>query len=175
VFIVHGIYKFWRRPVAFRNDYCLKCDRTQLAVRLRSLYVLHLFWVPVLPLGLWGTWICGRCGSNPHDNVRTRRTFKILLVIVLLCVATVVWILPPQPGKPWEIWLFRVAVSIGLLLAIWWAAWGHRVEPTLRACLESVPPYDLPDCPFCGGQILGIHNARCSACGIERWTIGNRL
>lgn len=172
---VHGLYKLWSKPSAFRNDYCLKCDRTQIAIRLRSLYVLHLYWVPVLPLGFWGAWTCGRCGSNPHENVRTRRVFKVLLVIVLISLAVISFLIPPRPGNQFEFWLFRLSVIILLPFAIWWATQGHRFEPSLRDRLNSVAPYDHSICPFCGGELFGIHNARCSSCGIERATLGNRL
>jgi hypothetical protein len=77
MFIIHGIYHWRPRRTAFRNDYCRACKAQTVSVLIRTVDVLHLFWIPVLPLGVWSRWFCMRCKSRPHQNVATRRGFKI--------------------------------------------------------------------------------------------------
>src|SRR5262249_35658489 len=89
--VVYGIYKVARRIVAFRNDYCLSCAAPRLAYRHRTFDILHVFWLPVLPLGMWKRWHCSACGNDPHRQFRTSRGMKWLGIALLAFFALVFW------------------------------------------------------------------------------------
>ena len=50
--LIHGVYHWRPTPVAFRNDYCIPCRAERTSIQVRTIDVLHLFWVPLLPLGV---------------------------------------------------------------------------------------------------------------------------
>src|SRR4029079_9584291 len=94
--LIHGLYRWSPKRVAFRNDFCLKCAQPRRAVQIRTLNAVHLFWIPILPLGLWKRWLCTVCGSNPHEYPGTRRPFKWIGLILLTVLGLVSWLEPIQ-------------------------------------------------------------------------------
>ena len=74
--IVRGSYHFWPKRVAFRNDYCLRCQAPRRSIAIRTFDVRHLFWIPILPVGFWKRWQCEVCGQAPHIYPKVRRFFK---------------------------------------------------------------------------------------------------
>lgn len=165
--LVHGIYRWRPVRVAFRNDYCRRCQQGTLSVRIRTFDVLHLFWVPVLPLGVWSRWHCARCGYDPRATGRTRRGFKIAVVLLLAAFNVAVWLTPQGTASDLEVWLWRGALLVLLALAVRWVA-AHKPEPNARANLALMPPYEGWDCPLCGAQLLRVStSARCPSCKAE--------
>jgi hypothetical protein len=55
--LVHGFYRFKPKRVAFRNDFCLACAKAVRAFQVRTFDVLHVFWIPLLPV-----WHRPKCG-----------------------------------------------------------------------------------------------------------------
>src|ERR1700686_3493787 len=45
--IIRGSYHFWPKRVAFRNDYCLRCQAPRRSIAIRTFDVGHLFWNPI--------------------------------------------------------------------------------------------------------------------------------
>jgi len=85
--LVVGSYSYRKTIVAYRNDYCLTCDAPRLAHRIRSLEVLHVYFIPLLPLGFFRNWKCSACGADPHVSVRTSKVMKWMGVGVLAVLA----------------------------------------------------------------------------------------
>src|SRR5437588_10134396 len=102
--LIHGIYHWKAKRIAFRADYCRNCQAARLAVLIRTVDALHLFWIPILPLGIWSRWFCLTCGRRPHESTRTRRGFKVAVAVVLVLVSAVVWVPLGEP-VPWMLWL----------------------------------------------------------------------
>jgi hypothetical protein len=174
VIVVHGVYRFAQKRLAFRSDFCLACEAAQIAVQVRSFYVAHLYWVPLLPLGFWKTWLCSTCGRDPHARTRTKRFFKILLIFLLVPLAAAFWFINPDPHEAVTTWLMRLATVVGLGWATWWATYGHKPDLSLREQLARVEPYSKRTCPFCGGQLLDNPRWHCPACAMERSELGVR-
>ena len=65
--VIHGVYRWGRKLVAYRNDYCLSCAAPRLAFQHRTFDVLHAFWIPLIPIGLWKRPTTGR--SIPTGSV----------------------------------------------------------------------------------------------------------
>lgn len=166
--IIHGVYRFAPKHLAFRNDFCLTCKATAVSVQVRSLYVGHVYWIPLLPLGVWKKWVCSVCGHDPHAIVQTRRFFKILLVILVVLMTLPLWFVAPGADQVKILWLGRLLSLVALCGAIWWATLGHRAAPSLRERLAAVVPYEARTCPFCGGDLFDNPRWHCPACGLER-------
>ena len=166
--VIHGRYFLARRILAFRNDYCLACAAPRLALRHRTFDVLHVFWIPLLPLGFWKRWHCSSCGQDPHAQVRTSRAVKWIGVGLLAFFGVVGWLAPIKPGDEVVTWFMRIGLPLGAL----WAGWAtaRSVEPeSLKERLAAVRPHDDPSCPLCGnGLVLLDATWRCTKCGVER-------
>ena len=165
--IIHGVYRWSPRRVAFRRDYCRRCEVGTLSVLVRTFNVVHVFWVPVLPLGAWGRWLCVRCDTNPHASARTRRSFKVALVVLAALFNLVAWLTPQRTTSDLEVLIMRAVTLVLLVVSIRWAA-HHRPEPNFTSRLAAVRPYDWWECPLCGGQLLQAPPlVQCPSCKAE--------
>ena len=165
--IIHGVYRWQPVNVAFRHDYCRRCALGTLSVLVRTFNVLHLFWVPVLPLGWWKSWFCVRCGYKPHAVARTRRGFKIAAAVVLGLFTIAAWLTPKGSGSTLEILIISGVMLPLFALAVRWAI-VHKPEPDFRANLALMPPYEAWDCPLCGAELVRLSStAYCSSCKAE--------
>jgi hypothetical protein len=170
MFLIHGTYMWARKVVAYRSDYCLTCDAQRLAYQHRTFDVLHLFFVPILPLGLWRRWRCSVCGKNPHESVRTRRSPKWAGVVTLFLMSLSSWAVSTRekPEDAAFIWCMR----IGGPLAFAWALRATLKSPpdvNLRERLRTVPPLMDSTCPVCQTMLWPTEPAwKCPKCGIQR-------
>ena len=165
--IVCGIYRFRQRPTAFRNDYCLSCEESRRSIQIRSFNVLHLFWIPLLPLGLWKRWLCTVCSENPHAPVKTRRPFLWLGLAALLALTLVFWLAPMEPDEVFLVWLVRIGLPLGALVLLWHLLRTPK-DPSLREKLAMVEAATDTVCPFCGSQLLVGTHCSCPICGALR-------
>src|SRR5512147_40206 len=117
--LLHGYYRFFPKLVAYRNDYCLSCDAPRLALQRRTVDFFHLFYVPLLPLGVWWRWHCATCGRDPHATYRTRKPLKWLGTVLLLVSEVSAWTTPPGTGQDAVIvWVMRLGLPVAFLLAL---------------------------------------------------------
>ena len=164
--LLHGIYNFRPRRVAFRNDWCRRCRARRLAVAVRSVDVLHVFWIPLVPLGAWTRWFCSTCLNPPHAPPGTRRGIKFAGVVVLGLMSATMWA-PMPDAEPWLLWTLRLATP---LLTVWMLVWAirHRPEPDFATGLAAVRDYDGTLCPVCGeGEFHHVEGWRCRICAVE--------
>jgi hypothetical protein len=171
VLVINGRYQWFRRRIAFRRDYCLHCDQPTIAVCHRTFDVLHLYWIPLLPIGFWRTWFCDSCGNKPSHPPRTRRSFKVAGIGVLAIMVALFWIAPLQEWDP-EIgpafvWALRILTALGLPLAIW-NTLRSPPDVSYRKQRIAVEAYRDPTCPFCLGPLTLGKEWRCERCGLER-------
>ena len=165
--IIHGIYRWSPARLAFRTDYCRRCEAGTLSVLVRTFNVLHVFWVPLVPLGRWSRWLCARCGEDPHAAARTRRGFKIALVFIVALFTLAAFLTPQGTTSDLTMWIMRLGALLLLGLSVRWVV-VHRPEPSFRARLALVQPYDRAECPLCRGALVDSPTgARCSACAAE--------
>lgn len=168
VFIIHGVYHFWPKRVAFRNDYCLTCQVPTRSIAIRTFDVGHIFWIPILPVGFWKHWQCGRCDSEPHTSPTTPPFFKWAGLCILFFFSLLSWAEPVKPPDAWISWLFRTGSPLaGLLLFV------HLLrlpkQPSLRVSLRSIPPANDMVCPFCDTPLLAGPRWSCPQCGAVRY------
>lgn len=161
-----GRYRFRQRVIAFRRDSCRACAGPEVAVLRRALYVLHLWYVPLLPLGVWSRWECTACGRAPHAPRRTRRGFRIAafglacLGLLLTCFGV------PSHNSTETLWGVRgVYAVLVVATALWWRAW--RPEPDPAVGLARVPRTPPEACPVCSTRFLARVVSVCPSCGAE--------
>ncbi len=166
--VLHGLYSFRRRIVAFRNDVCLRCGVARVAYCHRTFDVYHFFFIPVLPLGFWKRWYCGRCGRNPHSAGRTRLPFKIAAAVLLGVLTIALFLEQPGPKDVAVTWFVRAFFGIPFLLSLVWL-FRSKPDPRLADLLLTVQPSNATSCPTCGVVLVPGQNAwRCPRCGMER-------
>src|SRR5258708_19818438 len=111
------MYSFGRRLVAFRNDFCLSCGVARIAYRHRTFDVIHVLFIPLLPLGFWKRWYCGICGRNPHAIGRSSRPFKIILAALLGILAVSTFLAEAGPKDVGVMWFLRAFFGIPFLIS----------------------------------------------------------
>ncbi len=172
MFIIHGVYHFWPKRVAFRNDYCLRCQAQRRAIAIRTFDVGHIFWIPFLPVGSWKHWKCTICGHDPHVHVKTRRSFKWAGLVCLLLVSVAFWVTPIESDPSMTVvgWIFRVVAPPAAALLLLHLLRSAK-EPSLRQHLSTVEPAADAACPFCGTPLIAGSGARwsCVGCGVVRY------
>ena len=169
--ILHGVYHVARTRLAYRNDYCVTCAAPRMALCERTLDLLHVFWIPVLPLGLWKRWHCSRCGSDPHARVTTRPLMKWLGIGCLVLISATFWLVPGGEVSREDVaflWGMRLGAPIVTVVALWATVRGRR-EASLAELLRGVEPNHDTSCPFCGCDLIPDQpNWRCPRCAVER-------
>ena len=167
MFILHGTYHLGRKRLAYRNDFCLTCERENVAEQWRTFDLFHLFFVPVLPLGFWKRWHCAACGNNPHERVRTSKTLIIVFAAVVGLMAALFWMPPliPPPADAQTFWTMRLIFSLGFPALVFWAT---RMKPVigLKERLRQVKPLPTDSCWRCGGSL--DRDGFCASCRLQR-------
>lgn len=172
--IIHGVYHFSPKKVAFRNDYCLSCEAPRRSIAVRSFDVGHIFWVPLVPVGFWKHWSCSVCRRDPHANPKTRRSFKWIGLVCLVLLAVMFWTAPENQDFGVMLWILRIA-PVGGAVALLIQLLHAPNEPSMRERLAAIPPADDSVCPFCSTPLtagaIGAGSSRwsCPACGAERY------
>ena len=160
--LIHiGLYRLWPKRVAFRNDYCLTCQQERRAIRLRTLDVVYVFFIPLLPIGLWKHWCCSSCGKDPHAHRGTGSSLKWAAVLVLIFVAVLFGL---QAGVPAIVRIVITGMAAVLVLYLF----HSPRETALRERLASVPIASDTSCPFCSTPLVGGTRWSCPACGVIR-------
>jgi len=170
--ILYGIRTLKQRVVAYRNDFCVSCESPRRAHRIRSIKFLHIFFIPVLPIGFWYQWKCSVCGRHPHHVQQATSGWKKVAVMLLGMVTAVVWVSPGSEtgNSPLVTWLLRIVFTIVFPIALWFLFKPHSYV-RLMDDLKKVEPAQEHLCPFCNASIVIDRGWRCSGCGVERTAV----
>ena len=168
--IIRGSYRFWPKRVAFRNDYCLRCQAPRRSIAIRTFDVGHLFWIPILPVGFWKRWQCEMCGQAPHIYPKVRRFFKWVGLFFSIALSLLMWAAPIDTNFEVLDWILRVAAPAGGILLLFDLLRGPK-EPSLRRNLAAIAPCTDTVCPFCTTPLLAGSGASwsCPQCGAVRY------
>jgi hypothetical protein len=170
--LIHGTYHWQPTRIAFRADYCRSCQGSRLSVLIRTIDVLHIFWIPILPLGMWSRWFCTSCGQRPHQSTRTRRGFKVAGAIALALYSAVFWMSRPDADDR-IVWLLRIVFPLLTFLLIA-SALRQPLEPDLQAQLAGVAEFQGWICPLCGGELIKVPNLHCTRCHADHRPLPRR-
>ena len=131
----------------YRNDYCLSCEQVRVANQYRSFDVIHLYYIPLIPLGFRGHWFCTICGRNPRARTRTGKGVVIFLAVLVGLMAA-----------GFYCFTFRYNFNPFLVRIL-------KPPIDLKAMLKTVPPLSTEVCFFCGCPLDS--NGYCSVCEIR--------
>ncbi len=176
--VLHGKYFLGRRVVGFRNDFCIACNTPRLAYQHRTFDLLHIFFIPLLPLGFWRRWHCSVCGNDPHANVRTRTSFKWVGTILLGLIAVLFWTVPIDQEMSGEDAIYFQVIKYGapvvFAIALFLTIRGKRA-PNLKEKLLMIQPAHDTTCPLCGTMLAPRDDSwQCLECGIRRMALPPR-
>jgi hypothetical protein len=166
--VVGGTYSWFPKVVAFRHDLCRSCEQESLALATRTYDFLHLFWVPVLPLGRWTRWGCGHCGKDPAQTSEVRRSWKIALLIILALLVLISALAAGRNGDyGYGIWIGR-AVAFLFVVLVAWVVLRPQGITDLEQRRALVQPFDGGACPLCGAHMVrSLVTSTCSDCEAE--------
>jgi hypothetical protein len=165
--IVYGVYRWWPKRIAFRNDYCLRCGQESRAEQIRSFDVGHIFWIPILPSGFWKHWYCVKCRHDPHEFPGTRRIFKWIGLVILILLGAAFWATPVGPDFVVGSWMFRIGASVGALLTLAYLLKTPK-DVSLNDRLARVQLASDGVCPFCQSQLMVSEKCVCPKCAVVR-------
>jgi len=143
-------------------------------VQIRTLDVLHVFWVPLLPIGAWSRWYCATCGARPHSATTTRRGFKIAGALALLIGSIAGWFVPAgEEVDFFTLWTMRIGLPVALFFTIR-SIVAHRDEPAFQERLARVGEFAGHECPLCSGILVTGADLACSRCGARHLPLRRR-
>lgn len=168
MFVIHGTYQFRPKRTAFRNDYCDSHGGARRSIQTRTFDAIHIFWIPIVPLGFWNRWICTACNRQTSVSTRTRRPFKWAGLIVLLCLGAMFWAAPLPADFIAGGWRIRIGAPLGAIFLLI-HLFRTSKNPSRADRLRTIPTAIDTVCPLCGRQLL-ILASRCSCpvCGVIR-------
>ena len=170
MFIVLGTYRFRAARVAFRNDFCIQCQAERTAICVRTLDVVHVFWLPLLPVGVFKRWYCSTCGQRPELARTARRSIKVLALIVVSAMAALLWLAPirnKEDRVDAVIWGMRIGSGVGLIAIARWIAGGSD-DVVRRERLAALQSSDALECPVCSVHLIPGSPWQCPSCGMVR-------
>lgn len=167
--VVWGWYRFARKRVGYRNDYCLSCDQASVAELIRSFNVGHFFFIPCLPLGVCRRWVCSSCGEDPHARAASPRSFRVFVALAFAAFTAVAWLVLFERAEDMSfVFGFRLVMTLGFLAAIAWTLLG-KPPANLAEKLAGVPPAPADACLYCMGTL--DPQGTCTACFVRRYEV----
>ena len=167
-----GCYRWRQRRTAFRNDYCMSCQRQVRADCIRAFVVVYVKFIPLLPLGFWKRWQCSVCERPPSCPPTARTSILYLGAVVFGLFGLLMWwvgltVDHVETAAMLGIGTGFCAASVGLLL------WCHQrnFAPSYAERFADVTASDEISCPGCGAelQMSPIDDTmECADCGIQR-------
>jgi len=173
MFVITGTYNFRPRVVAFRSDYCRNCQSKSISFARRTFDVFHLFWIPVIPLGIWTRWYCHQCGERPHEGNAIRKSVRIFIAVFFLLLSALFWLvtllpilnLVPQSPDDKGFLISAIVMSVLLVLSLFWV-WRYRSDE-FESHIREVQTFADHSCPLCSGRLDLSNTLTCRECGAE--------
>lgn len=161
--VVYGSYRWLPKVTAYRSDWCNVCKKEVVSYRYRRLYVGHVFWIPLLPLGLYQTWHCGECRNDPRTRVRTSIGYFVGGIIGFLLLLTLLVFGDVQDLGDKRFWLEALCI-----LGIGGLAFGLRLRLRDPPVTHPVKPLANVKCLVCETMLPAGLEPRCGQCGTTR-------
>lgn len=163
--MLHGTYYFGRKRVACRNAYCTTCHAQRFAEGFRSLVVLHVFFIPFLPIATTVRWFCSTC-KNEIDARRPSRPWILVAGILFGLFMTLSGVMVMFDGHEKEtalgMLIFGPLMVIGLVYMIKKQDYRGYISAQ-----ENVTPLSGDHCPYCKAPVFAAETPRCHACKVD--------
>jgi fatty acid desaturase len=175
--VVYGFYRFTQKQIGYRNDFCLTCNAERLTQQWRSFNCGHLFWIPLLPFGVFKRWLCPTCKNNPHARTESSRGFKLfaagffLLFALAMLLSAVVATLGTAPDFAKRsdapgMWVGALVAGIPAAALTFWATRPQNDPVDLAQKLREVKPARTDTCPYCNSKLTS--EQFCESCKLQR-------
>lgn len=165
VHILHGHYRWGTRRAACKHEYCTICQRERMVEGYRSFRVIHLFFVPVIPLGNFTDWRCSTCGKDPYSK-RPMPPWISVPGFVLGACAFVGVAIAPWEDDDFQSRIIMLCIFGALAAFSGYSLFGKRRREYL-ALRRAVQPLPKDVCPLCGQPTLQRSKIRCELCRVE--------
>lgn len=165
---LEGIGSYKSQIVAYRNDFCIACDAPRRSHQIRSFKAYHLYYIPVIPLGVWREWQCSTCARDPHRYPGTskRAFWAVVLLSGFFAMAGVIASFDQQDSAV-IVWLLRLGLPAVFFILLWLAL-RNKPDRFLRKKLATVMPDEHDHCALCGNPLILENGWRCGRCGAQR-------
>jgi len=151
--------------VACRNAYCTTCRTSRFAEGLRSLVVLHIAFIPLIPIGTIVRWFCTEC-CKEIDARRPSRPWILSAGVFFGLLMTFVGVMVLVEGKEREsaigCLVFGPLMVIGLIYMI--RKQDYRGYVTAQ---QAVEPLRGDRCPYCASSLFAARKPHCHACKVD--------
>jgi hypothetical protein len=164
-----GVYKLAPKQIAYRQDYCIHCQCNRVAFLDRYWGILHIVFVPILPLGRVRSWRCSSCNLHPRLKAIPLDAWRVILAFVAFVPMTFAfWCMTPEPDTAETIWLCRGLLSVGVIWLAWWISGQMRAPGWVKQRAKEAGLVSTNICIRCGSGMVSTEPAHCPACGLER-------
>ena len=129
---------------------------------------IHVFWIPLIPIGYRSNWMCTLCDQDANARYKTGFVRKIVISIVLFLLALVMF----QPGTidTLEYGLIVKFLSIlFFLLSVYWA-FKHNKLPSKELFRKNITPVDSTLCLYCKNPLAMSPTLSCISCKTQVFT-----
>jgi hypothetical protein len=153
----------------------MSCEQQVRADRMRAFVVLHVQFIPLVPLGFWKHWQCSSCG-RPPSCPPTARTSILALGAVVFGLFGLFGLLSLWVGLTVDKVETAVMLAIGTGfcgasagLSLWCVQ--RNLAPSYAEKFADVAASDATTCPGCGAELEMSpvdDTMECVVCGIQR-------
>jgi hypothetical protein len=168
MFVYTGFYKLRKRVTGYRRNYCGSCKKNQTIFRIRFFPVLHIWFVPLLPLFYGVGWACEECENSDE---RTGAWFVWSIAFLLVAIGSLFIGNSFVDATDEDSKLFLVvgsslvggAILVGLS-AIYVGRRNRRLSNETREQFHQEFLEREATCWVCGGDLLLKPNLHCGEC-----------
>ena len=164
--MIHGgTYHFGRWRVACRNAYCTTCRAPRFAEGFKSLVVLHISFIPLLPIAITTRWFCSVCRKQ-IDARRPSRPWILVAGVLMGLLITVAGVFLLVHGErkesPWA------SLVLGPLIVVVLVYMLRKQDYTGYVVgRELVTPLSADWCPYCKSPLPPAATPRCPSCRVN--------
>jgi hypothetical protein len=170
MFIIYGVYKWGKKSIGYKKDFCGRCKSVTVWHRIRFFPVIHIIFIPLIPLGIFKTWTCSTCRQNPRGTsivfAYILGVFAILLIFhsLLMFYSGIV----DSDSDILSVGVVLLCISIVVIaLMIYTIRSAKRYNRLRKGMLEGHESLLNSPCLYCNGQIKisGRQYPSCVNCG----------
>lgn len=163
--MIHGTYHFGRKRVACRNAYCTTCRDARFVEGFRSWVVVHVGFIPILPIATTVRWFCPTC-QNQIDARRPSRPLILVAGAFFGLLMSFVGIMILLDGQEKE-------AGIGCLVGGPLMAGGliylirKQDYESYSEAKRAVEPLSGDHCPYCKNPVFMANTPHCHSCRVD--------
>lgn len=169
MYIFYGIKKVRKKKLGYGKDYCNACEQEAIVEKWQWFRWLHLFWIPLIPLGYQHNWVCTLCNKDANAQYKRGLFGKVVISLITLLIATFL-IFIPEVTEPLAYGLLIRILSVPLfLVSVVWA-YKHEKEQSKDEKRKNITPVDTGKCVYCKYPLAMSPTLSCISCKTQVFT-----